>query len=64
MIKAINYLDVINKLKLFMRFQNKKNIDFQIYVRELSLLYSFKIHVPILIYKKFMITSLKLPDSD
>lgn len=65
MIKAINYLDVINKLKLFMRFlKKKKNIDFQIYVRELSLLYSFKIHVPILIYKKFMITSLKLPDSD
>lgn len=64
MIKAINYLDVINKLKLFMRFHKKKNIDFQIYVRELSLLYSFKIHVPILIYKKFMITSLKLPDSD
>lgn len=26
MIKAINYLDVINKLKLFMRFQNKKKI--------------------------------------
>lgn len=42
----------------------KKNIDFQIYVRELSLLYSFKIHVPILIYKNLMITSLKLPDSD
>lgn len=65
MIKAINYLDVINKLKLFMRFlKKKKNIDFQIYVRELSLLYSFKIHVPILIYKNLMITSLKLPDSD
>lgn len=65
MIKAINYLDVINKLKLFMRFLKKKNnIDFQIYVRELSLLYSFKIHVPILIYKNLMITSLKLPDSD
>lgn len=64
MIKAINYLDVINKLKLFMRFLKKKNIDFQIYVRELSLLYSFKIHVPILIYKYLMITSLKLPDSD
>lgn len=64
MIKAINYLDVINKLKLFMRFLKKNNIDFQIYVRELSLLYSFKIHVPILIYKNLMITSLKLPDSD
>lgn len=42
----------------------KKNIDFQIYVRELSLLYNFKIHVPILIYKNLVITSLKLPDSD
>lgn len=67
MIKAINYLDVINKLKLFMRFlKKKKNIYFQISVRELSLLYCFnlKIHVPILIYKNLMITSLKLPDSD
>lgn len=66
MIKAINYLDVINKLKLFMRFLKKKNINFQIYMRELSLLYFFKIHVPtgILIYKNLMITSLKLPDSD
>lgn len=26
MIKAINYLDMINKLKLFMRFLKKKKI--------------------------------------